>query len=324
LIPLPEEASMQRSPEPLASDVRSLWPALPLEGWKETYATLHMWMQIVGKVRLALTPKVNHWWNVPLYVTSRGLTTSAMPYNARTLEVEFDFLTHQLQIRSSDGAEQRLPLEPRSVADFYREFFAALRSLGIEVKIWRMPVEIPDPIPFDEDRIHAAYDRDAASRLWRILLSITEVMQEFRAGFIGKSSPVHFFWGSFDMAVTRFSGRPAPPRPNADSITREAYSHECISAGWWPGSGEIKEPAFYSYAAPEPKGFREARVSPPAGFYHQGMGEFLLKYGDVRSAPSPRTALLEFMQTSYAAGATLANWDRPALERPAQPGVHAA
>jgi hypothetical protein len=315
---------MQRSPEPLVSDARHLWPALPLEAWRETYATLHMWMQIVGKVRLALTPRVNHWWNVPLYVTSRGLTTSAMSCDARTLEIEFDFFAHKLQLRSSDGAERSLPLEPRTVADFYREFLAALRSLGAEVKIWRMPVEIPDPIPFDEDRIHAAYDPDAVNRLWRILLSVNEVMQEFRAGFIGKSSPVHFFWGSFDMAVTRFSGRTAPPRPNADSITREAYSHECISAGWWPGSGEMKEAAFYSYSAPEPKGFREARVSPASSFYHPGMGEFLLKYEDVRSAPSPAAALLEFMQTTYEAGATLGNWDRRALERQAQPGVHAA
>lgn len=315
---------MHHSPEPLASDLQSSWPALPLDSWKETYATLHMWMQIVGKIRLALTPRVNHWWNVPLYVTSRGLTTSAMPYNSRTLEIEFDFIAHQLKLRASDGAERSLRLEPQPVSDFYREFFAALRSLGMEVKIWRMPVEIPDPIPFDEDRIHAAYDAEAVSRLWRILLSVNEVMQEFRASFIGKSSPVHFFWGSFDMAVTRFSGRPAPPRPNADSITREAYSHECISAGWWPGSGEIKEAAFYAYAAPEPKGFREARVSPAASFYHQNMGEFLLKYDDVRNAPSPRRALLEFMQTSYEAGATLGNWDRQALERLTPPGVNAA
>ncbi|MCI0352900.1 MAG: DUF5996 family protein [Acidobacteriales bacterium] len=307
-----------------ASDVRSPWPALPLESWKDTYATLHMWTQIVGKVKLALTPLVNHWWNVPLYVNSGGLTTEAIPFDTHTFEIQFDFLTHQLQIQSSDGGERVLRLRPQSVADFYQEFMAALQSAGIDVKIWRMPVEIPDPIPFDQDSVHASYDSDAVSRFWRILLSVDEVMKEFRARFIGKSSPSHFFWGSFDMAVTRFSGRRAPERPHADSITREAYSHECISGGFWPGSGDVKEAAFYSYAAPEPKGFREAQVSPRSASYHPVLGEFLLMYDDVRNAPDPKATLLDFLQTTYEAGATLGNWDRQSLERSPQTSTHAA
>jgi hypothetical protein len=312
------------TPPYAASNSPSAWPPLPLEDWKDTYATLHMWMQVVGKVKLALTPLVNHWWNVPLYVSSHGLTTAAMPYGERSFEIQFDFLNHQLQIQCNDGGERTLKLRPKPVADFYHEFMDALHSAGIEAKIWRMPVEIPNPIPFDEDRTHAAYDAEAAGRFWRILLSVDEVLKEFRARFIGKSSPVHFFWGSFDMAVTRFSGRPAPQRPNADSITREAYSHECISGGFWPGSGEIKEPAFYTYAAPEPKVFREARVLPHAAYYHSGLGEFLLRYEDVRSSPDPRTTLLDFLQTTYEAGATAGNWDRQALERPSQSNIHAA
>jgi hypothetical protein len=306
-----------------ASDVQNSWPALPLESWKDTYATLHMWTQIVGKVRLALTPKVNHWWNVPLYVNARGLTTSPIPYGTRAFEIQFDFFTHQLEILCSDGRLRSLPLLPRSVAEFYEEFMAALHSANIDVKIWHMPVEIPDPLPFDQDRIHASYDAEAVSRFWRILLSVDEVLKEFRARFIGKSSPVHFFWGSFDMAVTRFSGRRAPERPNADSITREAYSHEVISVGFWPGSGDVKEAAFYCYAAPEPQGFREAQVKPESAFYHSGLSEFLLMYDDVRRAPSPKSALLAFAQSTYEAGANLGNWDRQALEAP-QPSAHAA
>jgi Family of unknown function (DUF5996) len=320
----PKENTMTRASDHAPEDLHSAWPALPLESWKDTYATLHMWTQIVGKVKLALTPLVNHWWNVPLYVSSHGLTTSAMAYGTRTLEIQFDFLTHQLKIQCSDGGERTLKLRPQSVADFYHEFMDALRSAGIEVKIWRMPAEIPNPIPFDEDRVHAAYDAEAVGRFWRILLSVDEVMKEFRARFIGKSSPVHFFWGSFDMAVTRFSGRRAPERPNADSVTREAYSHECISSGFWPGSGEIKQAAFYSYAAPAPKGLREAKVLPSAALYHSGLGEFLLMYDDVRNAPDPRAALLDFLQTTYEAGATLGNWDRQSLERSTPTGVHAA
>ena len=244
------------------------WPALPLEAWQDTYATLHMWTQIVGKVRLALSPLVNHWWEVPLYVSARGLTTSAIPYDLGIFEIEFDFLHHNLVIQTSQGQEKTIPLAPRSVADFYQEFMAALAELGIEVKIWRMPVEIPNPIAFDHDTQHASYDREYVTRFWRILLAADSVFREFRSRFIGKNSPVHFFWGSFDLAVTRFSGRRAPEREGADSITREAYSHEVISAGFWPGGGEIKGPAFYAYAAPEPAGYGQSPVRPGKAFYH--------------------------------------------------------
>lgn len=291
------------------------WPPLPLESWKDTYATLHMWTQIVGKVRLALTPRVNHWWNVPLYLSSRGLTTSPIPYHDGAFEVEFDFIDHKLYIRLSNGISTALPLKPISVADFYHYFMAALHGCGIEVGIWKMPAEIPDPIPFDADRIHASYDSEHAHRFWRILLSVDEVLKEFRSRFIGKSSPVHFFWGSFDLAVTRFSGRRAPERPGADSITREAYSHEVISGGFWPGSGEVKDAAFYCYAAPEPPGFSQHPVSPKAAFYHPNLKEFLLMYDDVRTAPSPEKTLLEFLESTYEAGANLGEWDRQAFER---------
>jgi hypothetical protein len=296
-----------------------LWPALPLESWKDTYATLHMWTQIVGKVRMALTPLVNHWWNVPLYVSARGLTTSPIPYRNSPFEIWFDFIDHQLVLQTSDGSRQTLPLAPRSVAEFYQEFMKMLRSAGIEVKIWRMPVEIPDPIPFDEDRVHASYDPQAAHTFWRILLSVQCVFDEFRSRFIGKCSPVHFFWGSFDLAVTRFSGRRAPERQGADPITREAYSHEVSSVGFWPGSGSILEPAFYSYAAPEPQGFRDAHVRPDAARYDTQVNEFVLMYDDMRNSPYPATTLLEFCQSTYEAGATLGKWDRDALERPASP-----
>jgi hypothetical protein len=301
------------------SDSPESWPSLPLESWKDTCATLHMWTQIVGKVRLALTPKENHWWNVPLYVSSRGLTTSAIAYDDRLFEVEFDFVAHKLHLRLSDGLTKEIPLAPRSVADFYKDFMAMLHSANIGVQIWKMPVEIPNPIPFDEDRIHASYDRDSAHRFWRILVSAAEVLKEFRARFIGKSSAVHFFWGSFDMAVTRFSGRRAPDRPGADVITREAYSHEVISAGFWPGGGEVKDAAFYCYAAPEPSGFAQQRVRPEAAFYHPNLKEFLLMYEDVRRSPSPTQALLEFLQSAYEAGANLGKWDRQALERLPEP-----
>jgi hypothetical protein len=293
------------------------WPALPLGEWKETYATLHMWTQIVGKVRMALSPQINHYWGVPLYVTSRGLTTSPIPYQDEEFEIEFDFIDHQLVIRTTNGRGKTLELSPRSVAEFYGEVMAALQSLGIEVKIWTMPVEIPNPIRFEQDRVHASYDRDYANRCWRILASADAVFKEFRGRFLGKNSPIHFFWGSFDMAVTRFSGRRAPERAGADPVTREAYSHEVISAGFWPGSGEITAPAFYCYAAPEPPGFSKAPVRPQAAFYSSQVKEFLLMYDDVRKAPSPRETLLEFLQSTYEAGATLGNWDRTALERPA-------
>ena len=291
------------------------WPELPLEAWQDTYATLHMWTQIVGKVRLALSPRVNHWWEVPLYVNARGLTTSAIPYGNGIFEVQFDFLEHKLIIQISWGSAKALALKPQSVADFYAEFMSALRALGIEVKIWTMPVEIPNPVRFESDTQHASYDPEYARRFWQILILCDNIFQEFRAGFLGKDSPVHFFWGSFDLAVTRFSGRRAPEREGADSITREAYSHEVISVGFWPGGGDIKGPAFYAYAAPEPLGFAEQKVKPAAAFYHPQMKEFLLMYDDVRRAPSPRQALLSFLQSTYEAGANLAHWDRKELER---------
>ena len=296
-------------------DSPECWPALPLDSWRETCATLHMWTQIVGKVRMRLTPLVNHWWNVPLYVTPRGLTTSNIPYGTRSIEICFDFLAGQLVLQCSDGLVKELPLRPRSVADFYREFMEMLRSAGVEVSIWRMPVEIPDPIPFDEDRVHAAYDAERVKTFWCILRSVDAVFHRFRAQFEGKASPVHFFWGSFDLAVTRFSGRRAPERPGADSITREAYSREVSSVGFWPGSGTMTGPAFYSYAAPAPQGFSEARVRPEAARYDGGLGEFLLAYDDVRAAQSPSVALLEFCQSTYDAAATLGKWDRQLLER---------
>ncbi len=292
------------------------WPALPLEQWKDTYATLHMWTQIVGKVRLALTPLINHWWNVPLYVSARGLTTSAIPYRDRPFELWFDFLDQQLVLQMSDGSRESIPLRAMSVADFYKEVLGMLRSSGIEVKIWHMPVEVPDPIPFDEDHVHASYDPEAAQRFWTILLSVQCVFEEFRSRFVGKCSPIHFFWGSFDLAVTRFSGRPAPERPGADRITREAYSHEVSSVGFWPGAGTVTGPAFYSYAAPEAPGFRDWPVRPEPARYDPQLSEFLLMYGDMRTSTSPTAALLDFCQSTYEAAATLGKWDRDALERP--------
>jgi len=291
------------------------WPALPLERWKDTRATLHMWTQIVGKIRLALTPLVNHWWNVPLYVNTRGLTTSAIPYGDRPFELWFDFIDHQLVLQKCDGSRSVLPLTAMPVADFYQKVTSMLRSSDIEVRIWRMPVEIPDPIPFDEDRVHASYDPDAAHAFWKILLSVQCVLEEFRSRFIGKCSPIHFFWGSFDLAVTRFSGRPAPEKPGVDRITREAYSHEVSSVGFWPGSGTIAAPAFYSYAAPEPPGFRGWPVRPAAARYDAQLGEFIMMYEDVRTSVSPSEALLDFCQSTYEAAATLGKWDRNALER---------
>ncbi|HWY71752.1 MAG TPA: DUF5996 family protein [Terriglobales bacterium] len=296
-------------------DSPECWPALPLEAWKDTYATLHMWTQIVGKVRLALTPLINQWWNVPLYVCARGLTTSSIPSDKRAFEVQFDFIDHKLALLTSDGAVRTLPLVSRSVAQFYQEFMELLASAHIDVKIWKMPREIPNPIPFDQDRVHATYQPEYAHRFWRILVSVDRVFTEFRSRFIGKSSPVHFFWGSFDLAVTRFSGRRAPERPGADAVTREAYSHEVSSVGFWPGSGDVKDAAFYSYAAPEPPGFREYTAQPEGAHYNPQLGEFILMYDDVRSAPSPSKALLGFCQSTYEAAAKLAHWDRQALEK---------
>ena len=294
---------------------QNAWPDLPLVAWKHTYATLHMWTQIVGKVRLALSPRINHWWEVPLYVNSLGLTSSLIPYDEGSFEVQFDFIHHQLVIQTSQDKRRTIALAPKSVRQFCEEFMSSLDSLGIRVKIWKMPVEIPDPIPFDQDVQHASYDPIYAERFWRVLLCIDPIFKEFRARFVGKNSPVHFFWGSFDFCTTRFSGRRAPEREGADRITREAYSHEVISGGFWPGGGEIKGAAFYAYAAPEPPGFAEAKVRPAQAFYHPQMREFLLMYDDVRNSPSPKAALLDFLQSTYDAGANLGQWNRAELER---------
>jgi Family of unknown function (DUF5996) len=290
------------------------WPALPYTEWKDTCQTLHMWMQIVGKVRLAMSPFINHWWEVPLYLSARGLTTSAIPYSAGVFEVEFDFIEQVLRIETSMCETDVLELRPQSVADFYREFMASLKSLGIEVKIWPMPVEIPNPIRFDQDATHASYDPAYAERFWRILVSLQPIFQQFRGRFIGKNSPTHFFWGSFDFAVTRFTGRRAPERPGADRITREAYSHELSSVGWWPGGADVNA-AFYAYAVPEPAGFRDYPVKPQQARYDDQLKEFLLSYDDVRTSPDPRAAILDFCQSTYEAAAKLGNWDRAALER---------
>jgi hypothetical protein len=290
------------------------WPSLPLKEWETTRDTLHMWMQMAGKVRMTLTPKVNHCWEVPFYVAARGLTTSPIPYEKGIFEMLFDFIDHSLIIETSSNERKTLRLEPRTVADFYAEFRSALHSLGIEVKIWPMPVEIPNPIRFDQDRQHASYDRDYARRFWQVLVSADSVMKEFRARFTGKASPVHFFWGAMDLAVTRFSGRRASERPGADRWTREAYSHEVISAGFWPGSGDA-DAVFYSYAAPEPAGFSAFSIHPREAYYSSQFSEFFLPYDVLRSAPSPRKLLLEFFQSVYEAGATLGKWDREALER---------
>jgi hypothetical protein len=293
----------------------NVWPELPLSSWQDTYATLHMWTQIVGKVRLALSPLINHWWEVALYVNARGLTTSAIPYKNGIFEIQFDFIDHVLKIQTSWGSSKTLPLKPQSVADFYSAFMSALHSLGIEVKIWTIPCEVPNPIRFESDTKHASYDPESAHRFWQILILCDNVFQEFRARFIGKDSPVHFFWGSFDLCVTRFSGRRAPEREGADPVTREAYSHEVISAGFWPGGGDIKGAAFYAYAAPEPAGFAEQKVQPAEAFYDPQMKEFLLMYDDLRRAPSSHDALLNFLQSTYDAGASLAHWNRKELER---------
>jgi hypothetical protein len=291
------------------------WPALPWKDWEPTASTLHMWTQIVGKTRLALTPLQNHWWNVPLYVSARGLTTSAMFYEGALLDIEFDFVSHDLHFRLSSGANLSVPLRPQSVADFYQEFQRCLAALGVTVEIHPVPVEISNPIPFAEDRTHASYDAEYAHRFWRILSNADRLFKVFSSNFLGKISPVHFFWGSFDLAVTRFSGRPAPPRANADLVTREAYSHEVISVGFWPGNGGFGTPAFYCYAAPSPAALDKEIVRPRAAYFDTNLGEFLLKYDDARAEALPGDALLEFLQSTYEAGANLAKWDRKALER---------
>lgn len=291
------------------------WPPLPLAEWEDTRATLHMWMQMVGKIRLALSPQVNHCWATALYVSSRGLTTSAVPYALGLFEIEFDFIDHLLRITTSRNQSETIFLEPRSVADFYREFMASLASLKIEAEIWPMPVEIPNPIRFDKDTLHTSYDPEYVNRCWRILASVATVCEEFRTRFLGKASPVHFFWGSFDLAATRFSGRRAPERPGADVWTRESYSHEVSSGGWWPGQGGFDAPMFYAYAAPEPAGFRGTAARPPEAFYDAKLGEFLLPYEAVRNADDPKSMLLEFLGSTYEAAANLGKWDRRTLER---------
>jgi uncharacterized protein DUF5996 len=303
-----------------ATAVGTAWPRLPLEEWQSTFATLQLWTQIVGKTRLRLSPMQNHWWHCTLYVTSRGLGTSAMALGDRTFEIEFDFLDHQLVVRTSDGETRALPLVPRTVADFYAEYLAVLRSLGFDIRIHPRPNEVPDAIPFAEDRLHASYDADAAQRCWRVLVQADRVLKEFRGRFIGKCSPVHFWWGGFDLACTRFSGRRAPTHPGGfpnlpDFVTREAYSHECISAGWWPGGGPIPEPAFYAYAYPEPPGCPDAVVRPAAARYDRTMHEWILPYDALRDAADPDAALMEFLQSTYDAAAGLGAWDRAALER---------
>jgi len=309
---------------PVGSRLEDAWPSLPLEAWSETCATLHMWMQIVGKVRIAQCPWVNHSWHVTLLVTTRGLTTSTIPYGNRTFQIDFDFIAHQLTIQSSDGNIGSFSLQPQSVAAFYRRLKEEMGKLGLHVDFHTRPNEVPDPIPFDRDESHAAYDGQYANRFWRILVQADRVFKEFRARFIGKCSPVHLFWGSNDLAVTRFSGRRAPEHPGGvpnlpDRVTREAYSHEVSSCGFWPGGGPIPYPAFYSYAYPEPVGFSKVTIKPDAAFYSTELREFILAYDVVRQSGSPDDTLLDFLQTTYEAAATLAKWDRASLERQYDP-----
>ncbi len=297
-----------------------LWPSLPYEQWKDTLATLHMWLQVVGKIRLAQEPMVNHWWQVVLYVSARGLTTSLMPYkDGRAFQIDFDFINHALHMQECNGGQRSFNLEPMPVSAFYQKVMDGLRSLNIDVHIWTKPCEVPDAIPFDRDDAHASYDKDYVHRFWRALLQADRLCKVFRSRFLGKVSPVHFFWGAPDLAVTRFSGRAAPPHPGgfpnlADWVTREAYSHEVSSAGWWPG-GFGMDAMFYSYAYPEPQGFAQARVEPGAAFYNEQLHEFMLPYETVRQSNDPDAMVLSFLQTTYEAAANLAKWDRTALER---------
>jgi len=308
---------MPTSPLPLGA---TLWPQLVYEEWQDTQATLHLWTQIIGKIRLVQTPWINHSWHVALYLTARGLTTSPIPYGALTFEIEFDFLEHQLQIKTVEGKTETLQLASRPVADFYRELFARLRTLGLDIRIRTMPNEIPNAIPLDQDWTHVAYDAEQAGRFWRALVQADRVFKTFRSRFIGKCSPVHFFWGSFDLAVTRFSGRRAPLHrggiPNLpDWVAQEAYSHEVSSCGFWPGGDTMPYPVFYAYVYPEPEGFPSASLRPTTAHYDTGFSEFVLPYEEVRQATSPDAVLLDFLQSSYEAAANLGAWDRPALER---------
>jgi hypothetical protein len=303
------------------------WPELPYAAWRDTCATLQLWTQVVGKIRLARTPWLNHGWHVPLYVTSRGLTTSPIPHGPLAFDIDFDFVEHVLDIRVSNGARRTLALRPRTVADFHGEVLNALEELGIPVRIDDRPCEISGAIPFSRDTTHAAYDAQYAQRFWKVLVQVDRLLKQFRTGFVGKSSPVHFFWGSFDMAVTRFSGRRAPAFTAATpgvalAVMREAYSHEVSSAGFWPGGGAIDYPAFYSYAYPVPEGFADRTVQPREAFFSTQLGEFLLPYDAVRTAADPDGALMAFLQSTYEAAAETARWDRAALERPfGRPGT---
>ena len=295
------------------------WPALPLEGWADTCATLHMWTQIVGKIRLRESAPINHGWHSTLYVTARGLTTSPIPHGHRIFQIDFDFIDHTLVIEVSDGRSARVPLEPQTVAVFYRRVMDALAGLDIDVRIYAKPNEVADPIPFERDDVHRTYDRAAVNRFWRVLVQNDRVFKRFRSGFLGKCSPVHLFWGALDLAVTRFSGRTAPPHPGGipnlpDRVTREAYSHEVSSAGFWAGGGAIAYPAYYSYAYPEPPGFASAAVGPRQAFYTTDLHEFILPYDVVRTSADPDGVLLEFLQSTYVAAADFARWDRAALE----------
>jgi hypothetical protein len=305
------------------------WPELPYEAWKDSCATLQLWTQIVGEIRLVQTPWLNHSWHVVLYVTPRGLSTSTIPYGDRSFELNFDFLDHVLHLATSDGGRKKVGLYPRSVADFYAEVMRSLSEMGIDVRIHELPNEIPDAIRFSQDQLHASYDREYAERFWRILLQSTRVFERFRTAFIGKCSPVHFFWGSFDLAVTRFSGRRAPKFSRAGSVPNmpevvvlDAYSHEVSSAGFWPGGQGVDYPAFYSYAAPAPEGFASAKVRPAQAFWNKGLNQFLLPYDAVRTASDPEATLMDFLITTYEAAASLGKWDRAALECPlGMPGV---
>jgi hypothetical protein len=297
----------------------AVWPELPYPPWRSTCETLHLWSQVVGKIRLALTPWLNHSWHVPYYVTPRGLSTSLIPYQGEGFEIRFDFIDHLLDLETSRGQRQHIRLAPQPVCEFYASVTQALTALGIEVRITELPCEIAGAIRFGSDREHASYDADAAHRFWRALLQADRVFKKFRGGFIGKASPVHFFWGSFDLAVTRFSGRRAPPFTRkvpglATAVMAEAYSHEVSSAGFWPGGGGIDYPSFYSYAYPVPDGFKDAAVSPRGAFFSESLGEFLLPYDEVRSAPDPEATLLSFLQTTYEAAADAGHWDRANLE----------
>jgi hypothetical protein len=302
----------------VSADPNKPWPQLDYPAWADTCATLHLWTQVVGKIRLALAPPLNHWWAVPLYVTARGLTTSPMPWQGRALDIDFDFVDHELLICVSDGRVERIPLAPRSVADFYAEVMRRLQSLGVDVEIWTMPVEIPDAIPFEADHDHKSYDAKAANLFWRQLVEVARVFNAFRCRFVGKSSPVHFFWGSFDLAVTRFSGSKAPPTERSAPhlalwVMREAYSHEVSSAGFWPGNGGYGQAAFYSYAYPEPEGFAKTKIA--GATYDKTLGEFVLPYAAVAASAAPDETLLNFLQATYEAAADRGKWDRPALER---------